>query len=105
MGNKYYVIGKWVKGNTVLAYSLRSGDYADAGEVTKRQLIEMIKSGKIGNCTFHKSGDELIVRGDGIDLRKIPTININKIPELKKAKTIEELQLIIAKRVESLNEN
>ena len=80
MGNMiitYRVTGRYMTGSTVSAYHLVGCDGSQI-IANKDRIIYMIGKGLIENMRLQVSGDEMIIRGKGINLNNLPVFDTNK---------------------------
>lgn len=77
MGVIYRVVGRYMAGSTVTSYHLVGSDGSQV-HVTKDRLVYMIVKGLVENMRVQASGSEMILRGKGINLNKLPIYDEKK---------------------------
>lgn len=73
----YRVTGRYMNGSNIVAYHLVGEDGSQI-VATKERAIYMIGRGKIENMRIQASGDNIILRGKGINLNTLPIFDVNK---------------------------
>lgn len=101
--NIYRVVGRYMSGSTVSGYHL-VGPTGNQLHVTKERLIYMIGKGFIENMRVQSSGEELILRGKGINLNKLPVYDEkhSKFRDNEASKSAEGTK-VIPKRNSGIN--
>lgn len=77
INNTFRVIGRYKTGSAVTAYQLIGTDGSQM-QVTKDRLVYMIGKGLVENVRVQANGSELIIRGNGINLNKLPVYNLRE---------------------------
>lgn len=94
----YKVTGRYMTGSNVIGYHLVGEDGSQL-RVSKEKAIYMIVKGNILNLRVQTNGEDMIIRGKGINLNKLPVFDTNK-SEIRKGNSVKNLgQLNIYKRV------
>lgn len=73
----YRVTGRYMTGSTVVAYHLVGNDGSQV-VANKDRAIYMIGRGQIENMRIQVNGDDILVRGKGINLNNLPVFDMNK---------------------------
>lgn len=73
----YRVTGRYMTGSNVTAYHL-VGEDGSQTTASKERIIYMIGKGQIENMRLQSYGDEMILRGKGINLNTLPVFDTNK---------------------------
>lgn len=77
MNLTYRVTGRYMTGSAVTGYHLVG---ADGSQViaNKERLIYMIGRGQVENMRLQTNGDDVILRGKGVNLNKLPVFDVSK---------------------------
>lgn len=76
-GNEIFrVVGRYMAGNELLAYQL-VGSSGSNIKVNKEKAILMISRGLIENMRVQYSGDQVLIRGKGVNINNLPVYNMN----------------------------
>ena len=83
----YRVVGRYMSGSNVIAYHLVGLDGRQSA-VSKDRLIYMIGKGLVSNMRVQSNGNEIILRGKGINLNSLPVYDSknNKFRDNKASK-------------------
>lgn len=73
----YRVTGRYMTGSTVTAYHL-VGEDGRQFVASKERIIFLIGKGAVENMRIQTNGDDMILRGKGINLNNLPVYDINK---------------------------
>lgn len=77
MNTVYRVTGRYMTGSEISAYHLVD-ENGSTLIVNRDKAILMISRGQIENMRVQYSGDDVIIRGKGINLNKLPVYDLNK---------------------------
>lgn len=77
MNLTYRVTGRYMTGSTVTGYHLVGADGSQV-VANKERLIYMIGKGQVENMRLQTNGDEVILRGKGVNLNNLPIFDMNK---------------------------
>lgn len=77
MNLTYRVTGRYMTGSTVVAYHLVGSDGSQV-VANKDRAIYMIGRGQIENMRIQVNGEDILVRGKGINLNNLPVFDTNK---------------------------
>lgn len=73
----YRVTGRYMSGSAVEAYHLVGEDGSQV-VANKERVIYMLGKGQIDNMRLQANGDDILIRGKGINLTKLPIFDMNK---------------------------
>lgn len=74
----YKVVGRYMSGAEVEAYHLESIDGKRSVKAKKSIVIMLAARKQIVNMRVQYSGEDVIIRGNGINLNKLPVYDLNK---------------------------
>lgn len=77
MSTTYRVTGRYMNGSEIQSYHLLGNDNSSL-VVSRDKAILLISRGLIENMRVQYSGDNVIIRGKGINLNTLPVFDINK---------------------------
>lgn len=72
---KYRVTGRYMAGNEIVAYHVVDAN-GNGGPIQREQILVMTARGEIENLRVQNSGDNVIIRGKGINLNNLPVFDI-----------------------------
>ena len=73
----YRVTGRYMSGSNIASYHLVGEDGSQI-VATKERVIYMIGQGKIENMRLQVNGDNIILRGKGVNLNNLPVYDVSK---------------------------
>lgn len=74
---EYRLIGKYRKGNSIVAYQLQNTSNNSSSKFSREQVIYLVGRGQVLNCIGQLNGDGVILRGNGINMEELPTITLD----------------------------
>lgn len=74
---EYRLVGKYRKGNSIVAYQLQNINNNTSNRFSREQVIYLVGRGQVLNCTGQLNGDTVILRGNGINMEELPTITLD----------------------------
>lgn len=73
MGNPTYeIVGRYMDGNSVIAYHMIDHASGKSGRFTREQVIHLIGKGRVMNCKAQLYKDKVILRGTTVSLEQLP---------------------------------
>lgn len=75
---EYQLTGRYMTGGVVVGYNLQSINSDKSGRYTRDQLCYLLGRGQITNCTGSVSQGRVIIRGKGMSIDSLPTVEVEK---------------------------
>ena len=74
--NKLNVVQAIVQGRNTVGYVIQNAG-GGTKQITRQQMIELAKAGRLGNVRYQESNGKPVLRGIGVNLNQLETISLN----------------------------
>lgn len=78
MIGKYRVVGRYMSGVRVLGYYLTDVNLGTGFNATKEEVEQMALNKQLVNCTAQHYQDKILLKGVGMQLNKLPVVDVSK---------------------------